>query len=248
MNTEEVRRKVETEYNESMSSDKRIAAIAKKKKMSYADASAYASRAGRHMGEALADSIAEDAEEVVITEEEAKALIPAALLLNYRNVVAIARAAQEAMNEDAAIGLAALVPEFDQRRAAEIAAETAQAFAPQLLIGSCENASRKVVDDSMKVNARAHSSAGLRVTVTRIYDGVGLSGGRACKWCLDRCGTDMSYREAYDKGAFERHPGCGCELIYKTSKRVQRQSEWQHNKWEDVSEAQLRVRKEYGLE
>ena len=248
MDTEEVRRKVETEYGAAMSSDKKIASITNKGKKTYSDASTYASRAGTHMGKALADSIAEEAEDMVITAEEAKVLIPAALLLNYKNVVAIARAAQETMTEDAKIGLAALTPEFDERRAAEIAAETAQAFAPQLLVSACENASRQVVDSSMRVNAQAQSNAGLRVTVTRIYDGVGLSGGRVCTWCLERCGTDMPYSEAYGKGAFQRHPGCGCELIYKTGKSVQRQSDWRHNKWEDVSEAQLRARKEYGLD
>ena len=45
----------------------------------------------------------------------------------------------------------------------------------------------------------------------------------------------MPYSEAYAKGAFQRHPGCGCELIYKVGKRTQRQSDWTRNKWEDVS-------------
>ena len=247
MDTEKVRRKVEAAYREAMSSDKRIASIAKKGKKSYTDAAAYASRAGRHMGEALANSIKE-ALDVAITEEEAISLIPPSLQLNYRNVSAIAKAAQEAMNEDVEIGLMALTPEFDERRAAEIAAETAENFIQHQLIVSCENASRKVVDESMRVNAEAQSRAGLEVTVTRIYDGVGLRDGtQVCEWCLERCGTDMPFQEAFDKGAFERHEGCGCDIFYRTSKRLQHQTDWHHNKWEDVSEKQLKARREHGV-
>ena len=100
----------------------------------------------------------------------------------------------------------------------------------------------------MRMNASAHESAGLRVTVTRVYDGVGLSNGRTCQWCLDRFGEDMTYQEAYDKGAFQRHPGCGCELYYKTGKRVQRQTDWTKNKWTDETDSkQIAVRRAYGV-
>lgn len=75
-------------------------------------------------------------------------------------------------------------------------------------------------DESIKENASAAERAGLEVRVTRIYDGVGLSGGRECQWCISRCGKDMTLDEAYEKGAFQRHPGCGCEIEYTSAKGI----------------------------
>lgn len=78
----------------------------------------------------------------------------------------------------------------------------------------------KSSDQSMQKNAGAAENVGLEVRVTRTYDGVGLSGGRQCKWCMERCGSDMTLSEAYRKGAFQRHPGCGCEIKYTSEKGV----------------------------
>jgi len=106
----------------------------------------------------------------------------------------------------------------------------------------------KSVDDSIQKNAENASNAGLETFVTRRYDGVGLSGGRTCQWCLDRCGEDMPYREAQEKGAFQRHPGCGCELLYITEKGVQRQTDWTKNTWSDFqSKETLEQRKKTGI-
>lgn len=98
-----------------------------------------------------------------------------------------------------------------------------------------ETAPLKVQDDSLKENASAAENVGLEARVTREYDGVGLSNHRQCQWCLDRCGENMPYDEAYAKGAFQRHPGCGCEIYYQAEKGWQRQTDWKSNTWEDVS-------------
>lgn len=95
-----------------------------------------------------------------------------------------------------------------------------------------ENAVQKVLDDSLRENATNAGGAGLEVRVTRTYDGKGLSGGRECHWCLDRCGENMTLNEAYNKGAFQRHPGCGCEIEYTTKKGAFLQKDWRHNVWE----------------
>ena len=81
------------------------------------------------------------------------------------------------------------------------------------IVGPVQTTSQKVVDDSLKQNAENASGAGLEVRVSREYDGVGLSNNRQCQWCLDRCDKDMTLEEAYDKGAFQRHDGCGC-MVY----------------------------------
>lgn len=83
-----------------------------------------------------------------------------------------------------------------------------------------ENMFAHTVDQSQKENAEFMEKSGLEVRVTRVYDGVGLSGGRECKWCLSRCGENMTLSEAYAKGAFQRHTGCGCEILYTSSKGI----------------------------
>ena len=59
----------------------------------------------------------------------------------------------------------------------------------------------------------------------------------------------MPYTEAYAKKAFQRHPGCGCELLYSVGKRTQRQTNWSANTWEVVpNEKEIKDRlKRYGL-
>lgn len=97
--------------------------------------------------------------------------------------------------------------------------------------------SLKAKDDSIKQNASASENAGLSTRVTRTYDNVGVHNRKDdCEWCLSRCGVDMTLQEAYEKGSFERHPGCGCEILYKTSKGTKRQSNWRNNTWTDVDD------------
>ena len=185
-----------------------------------------------------------------ISVDDALAVIPQALRSNHRYVNEYLAQVQRRLNESAGIGLQPVNAAFDETGARIIAKEVAKDFrkAVKEFKTEVKTFSAHTVDSSIRANAKAQTEAGLNVTVTRIYDGVGLSNGRTCQWCLDRCGTDMPYSEAYEKGAFERHPGCGCELLYKVNKRVQRQIDWTSNKWEDVTdEKALEKRKTYGL-
>lgn len=79
--------------------------------------------------------------------------------------------------------------------------------------------SNKVLDDEIYQNVDSADNAGLEVRVTRIYDGVGVHDGRdLCQWCLDRECSNVTLAEAYEIGAFERHPGCGCIIEYTNEK------------------------------
>lgn len=106
--------------------------------------------------------------------------------------------------------------------------------------------SAKTCDDSLKENAEFAENAGLEGRITRKYDGVGLSGHRQCEWCLSRCGTDMTLEKAYEIGAFERHPGCGCVTEYIAKKGdTRRQNVWT-KKWVDnKSDALIATEKEF---
>ena len=91
---------------------------------------------------------------------------------------------------------------------------------------------QKYYDDFQRENAQLRAELGLETTVVRVYDGVGLKGGKEpCQWCMDREGV-WTYDEAISNGVFERHPGCGCTIEYHTSKGTQRQTDWTTNTWE----------------
>lgn len=111
----------------------------------------------------------------------------------------------------------------------------------------CETFSRKVLDDNGKKNIGDAAAAGLETKVIRSYDDVGLHGGKDdCEWCKKREG-DWSYKEAIQKGVFERHPGCECTIDYVTAKGTKRQTNWRFNTWEDVPDHDtIERRKQYG--
>lgn len=107
---------------------------------------------------------------------------------------------------------------------------------------------RSNADRSMRQNAGNAEGAGLITKVIRTYDDVGLHGGKdRCEWCESREG-EWTYEEALQKGVFERHPGCECEIEISTTKGDRRQSDWTHNEWEDVGENNTEKRKDYGID
>lgn len=212
----------------------------------------FSSRTGIHAAEVINSGILEQYPDGKIPEDEAKALTLNVCGRVYTYVADVSEKAQQATNDAAGVGLKPLVPEFDRERAEGIGKEIAGyenvSERKEQIRKEIVNNSRSIVDNTIKVNARAHEAAGLVPRVTRVYDGVGLSNGRTCEWCKERCGENMTYQEAYDKGAFQRHPGCGCEILYSVGKRTQRQSNWENNEWEDVqSYDTIEMRKEYSV-
>lgn len=104
--------------------------------------------------------------------------------------------------------------------------------------------SQKVADEAERRTAEFMSNSGVEVLVTREYDDIGVhttdkGGGDVCQWCLDRCGTDVPYQEAYEMGMFERHPGCGCIITYRKPNGVtyrQGKGDWETNNWNTLQE------------
>lgn len=104
-----------------------------------------------------------------------------------------------------------------------------------------ETNSNKSLDDTMRQNAENAENAGLEVRVTRIYDGVGVHDGKdACQWCLDRECTNVSLEEAYDIGAFQRHPGCECIIEY-TNARGEKTYQVSKGGWSSARELEERL-------
>lgn len=80
-----------------------------------------------------------------------------------------------------------------------------------------ELSANKHVDTYQQYNAKTQAKAGYKVTVSRTYDGVGLSDKRACTWCLERAKSNVPYDEAFKNGMFQRHEGCHCIIEYNNN-------------------------------
>ena len=86
-----------------------------------------------------------------------------------------------------------------------------------------ELSGNKRVDTIQQANAKFQDKAGYGVTVSRKYDGRGLSDGRTCKWCLERVGSNIPYKQAVSRGMFQRHEGCHCIIEYNNNGEKTRQ-------------------------
>ena len=208
----------------------------------FRDADAYAVEVGSMLSDAMKEVLKlEELPGKRLAYDIAKRTIGTSLQDSYRMVSNVASVVQEEINGRAEIGLKPVKPEMTMADIDKICEEAAKAREQKqldtALTEPVKTYPRKVVDDTVRVNARAHNRAGLDVRVTRIYDGVGVHRRKdPCEWCLSRCGKDMTYADAMAKGAFQRHPGCGCEIIYMVGKSVQRQTDWTTNEWTDVEE------------
>lgn len=80
-----------------------------------------------------------------------------------------------------------------------------------------ELSANKHVDTYQQYNAKTQIKAGYKVTVSRTYDGVGLSDKRVCTWCLERAKSNVLYDEAFKSGMFQRHEGCHCIIEYNNN-------------------------------
>lgn len=180
-------------------------------------------------GAEMADNIIKQLNNTEISEEEARQILHTPLVKNHSYISEMAAAVIGAMYRRAKVGIKALTPEYSIDRENALVIEAANATITREAI---EVLSLKVEDDSIRENAYASENLGLETLVTRRYDDVGVHDGKdVCQWCLARCGENMPLREAYAKGAFERHPGCGCELLYTTRRGTERQTDWTTNTW-----------------
>ena len=174
----------------------------------FLDAQMYAEQLGADVMEMITEEMAED--------ELVEALFPA-LQSAGKRVIDAAAIVQRLIDAEAGVGLAPLEPEFNPRvRTASLVSDILEAplTAPKLV----EKELVGLVDDTVRINAEAREELGLVTHITRTYSDVGLRNGTKysedCEWCKSRCGSWDNYRDAYDAGVFERHPGCMCEIDY----------------------------------
>lgn len=189
----------------------------------FRDADMFAVEVGAMMADAMKQVLVlEDLPGGQLYRNIAQRTIGEGLKDTYGIVSNISTTIQEEINAGNGIGLKAVKPKLETDRVDRIVNRASNAKTQAALENNLTDAvptfARQVVDDTQKANARLHNKAGLKVTVEREYDGVGLHGGEdVCDWCLSRAGK-FDYEKAMDVGAFERHEGCGCIITYTSAK------------------------------
>lgn len=200
-----------------------------------------ANRYSARAGDIVADVYKEYIAEIPDTDDQRK-LYRALCDENYSRVNPVFEKAQKKLNEDAGVGLKAIGADktkssvIDELVNEMIASGADLQDAVELARNKIRQMSQDYVDNGLKKNAEFQSNSGMEVLVTREYDGVGAhttdkDGGDDCQWCLIRCGVDVPYAVAKASGMFERHPGCGCIITYKSAKTTQQGADWT---WREV--------------
>lgn len=146
---------------------------------------------------------------------------------------------QKAINESLNIGLNAVKPTLKTKliNSDDVIATNNYDFDLNKFINAVELSANKRIDTIQQANAKFQDDAGFGVTVSRKYDGKGLSDGRTCKWCLERVGSNIPYKQAVSRGMFQRHEGCHCMIEYNNNGTKTRQySKGGRKSWEDKEE------------
>lgn len=216
-------------------------------KTSYEAAQKYSERSGQLAKKAISQVSNGD---LTITQEILNPILEA----NYQDVMNITSQAQNVIYEAANVNLKPATVSYDNTYAEDISAKLENYDDVDDALNAIENtfisASQNYVDEIGRRSAKFMDESGINILVSREYDDVGVhttdkGGGDVCHWCLERCGTDVPYDEAYEMGMFERHPGCGCIITYTTKRGVviQGKGDWETNNWDTLKEEHERERR-----
>ena len=210
---------------------------------SYAEAQEYSIEVSRLIGAAYERNVSS----AVLPDGRmyyniASRLIPETLDENYSLVSDYAAKVQQALNEQAGIGIQAQVPEMNQDRINGLVdmasnAEKYDDVSGQLL-NAFENFSQNIVDESVKKNAEFQYRAGLRPKIIRRAER------KCCEWCA-RLAGEYEYPDVPDD-VYRRHEDCRCTVEYDPG-NGKKQDVWT-KQWTITEEtATIEARKQVGI-
>ncbi len=209
----------------------------------YEEAQKYSSSLANYLVEFLSAESPTNAEQVL------EALKSKSICKNFfKEVDDYTYSMQKILNEANDIGLNA-VKVASPRELIDSTASLSNDYEKDIanLANKVELNANKHVDTVQQANARFQSDANYSITVSRTYDGKGLSDGRACKWCLSRVGHNVPYDEAYKRGMFQRHEGCHCIIEYNNNgAKTYQTSKGGRNSWiaeESIQENKAKLEK-----
>ena len=248
--SKELYEKIKKEFDKAIKSDSELNNISKaieSGNATYKEANEFTKR----LTELLAKSVNKYANENTLPnghfyQNIGDAVLEPLLRQCYEEIAKRCESVQKAINDMAKINIKPQEPEYDEYRSYEVV-NRANSFpvyneeAQKSTEKTMESTNYNYVDKSIQKNAEFQTSAGLTATVTRRYDGVGLHDGKqACQWCLSRAGSNVPYREAKQRGMFERHEGCGCTIEYVSAKGI-RTRQYGKGSWYNESERENRI-------
>jgi hypothetical protein len=181
---------------------------------------AFAVRAGELASEILTAVLQDASAEDWLEPEQAEAILNPVLQELWRQSASAAARVQTGLTRAAGFGLVALVPPLNLRRARGLGQKLASydsfGAAAWVLGEPVVNYAMSIVDDCVRVNARAQAMAGLMPIIERVADA------EDCPWCAARAGL---YGYPPPPGTFDRHRSCRCLVQLRTVKPAQHDAE-----------------------
>ena len=245
----EILKRIQSDFKEKCRNDKELGKLIDKidsGKGDFRDAQGFAEHIGDRLGEAYVENLTEETlPNGRLYRNIAEKVITPTLEYNHELVCDASGKVEQALNEEAGIGLKVQVPELDQDRLNGLINHVSDHEDPftaekaQELADLTENFTHHVVDAFIEKNADAHYAAGLSPKIER--DAMA----ECCSWCLDLAGT-YEY-PLKDRSIYQRHKDCRCVVDYHPGNgRVQNvhTKEWHDETDSDILEA----RKTIGLE
>lgn len=214
----------------------------KKGDATFRDADMYSVEVGTMMSEAITETVVfDDLPNKTMYYNIAKKIIEPLLQEEYNLISNVAATIQDDYNRKIGIGMKAAKPEFNKKRCGKVIKKVVKSNSQEsfnaFIIEPVKTFAWTVVDDTKRENAEIHHKAGLKVTVTREYDHVGLHRrtkyAKVCSWCKEREDSNVPYEKAYAKGMFQRHDGCGCIIEYTSAKGEKTISTGKYTGWSE---------------
>ena len=179
----------------------------------YADAEHYAQEIGQALTGAFREYLPEALQDGRLFRAAAEVLVEQPMKTAGKDVAEVAARIQKQLNENAGIGMNAIVPEMNQDQIDGIITGICNADSyeagKEVLFDQVENCMEGYVDDSVRENADFQYRAGLSPTIER------KTVGKCCRWCSELAGS-YPYEDVSDRGndIFRRHKNCHCLVLY----------------------------------
>lgn len=251
MDYDEILRKILRKYGVATDNIRQMQIIESKLKKhtaTYADAEHYAQDIGRILTDVLREYLPEALTDGKLYRAAAEVLVQQPMVTAGKDVADVSKRIQQAMNEEAGIGMNAIDPGLNQDQIDGIItgicnAESYDSYVERFMdqvAGFFEGE----VDDFVRENADFQYKAGLSPTIERKISG------KCCSWCAKLAGT-YPYEDVRDRGndVFRRHNNCHCQILYNPADGSKKRQNVHSRQWtEDRDPAIIEARKSFDPE
>jgi hypothetical protein len=219
MDIEKLLNQILRKYGQGVADSKKLAQVMKaieSRRATYRDAEKYASELGRILTDALQEYLPGALTDGRLYRAFADVLIKTPAKRAGADLADVTASIQNLLNEEAGIGLKAIVPKLNEDQLTGIITEIVNADSYEAglktLVQQVENLLDGYVDDFVHDNADFQHEAGLTLFVERI-----TTGSKPCEWCQKLAkNSPYSYEAVADKSndVWKRHLDCKCLIIY----------------------------------